>query len=557
MRQIETTPKNPVNFKRTKRPARARVLTSGDAGKSYPIRFEPVNREESVSGRVGVTIEMAETPEIVSNAVHAKCLTYFVPYLAFEQFKGSIEELNKRYMGSPSLFGDGQTVEPFFVANNYWDGSVEKQAGFPWALDTSFVNANGMEFYTRAGIHLGADDINNSYVQAYNCLHNYRRKSRSPQLAQRNQYDHTFAECFWPSAGMSPIVAAYDEKLIAGEVKLRDLTFKAPVGYDVAMGGTNDLALKKSANPVDPDGSLTSYVEAQKAGEPAGQLWAELSEGANSSMSLADIDQARKTAAFAKLRALYSGNTNYGDDDDFLIDLLMQGIRIPVEMMKDPILVGRSEGTFNMQQRYATDGANLDASATNGMISLSHRVAVPQTNVGGILVTVVEIAPERIWERSKEHFLQGVKDANQLPNALVDYLDPEKVEVVTKDHLDVQHTQGAAILGYQPKNSHWRRNDVRVGGKFFRPNGDAYVQDRARIWSTEVTDPELSTDFYLTTDVNKKVFADQASDGFEILLMQDLKINTNIQFGDMLLETDGTSDYDAITNQVDADQGEV
>jgi hypothetical protein len=553
MRQIETTPKNPVDFKRSTRPAQSKVLTSGDAGKSYPVRFEPVNREESVSGRVGITIEMAETPEIVSNAVHAKALTYFVPYLAFEQFKGSIEELNKRYMGSPSLFGDGVTVEPFFTKNVFFATGTEQTTAFPYDLDTNFVNANGLEFYNRAGIHLGNNDINNSYVQAYNCVHNYRRKSRSPQLAERNQYDHTFAECFWPSAGMSPIVAAYDEKLIAGEVKLRDLTFKAAVGVEQLRNQTQ-TSITMVDNP-DSNSSLQSLLRTTLDGQQ--QIWAELTEGANSTMSLADIDQARKTAAFARLRSLYSGNMNYGDDDDFLIDLLMQGIRIPVEMMKDPILVGRSEGTFNMQQRYATDGANLDASATNGMITLSHRVGMPQTNVGGILVTLVEIAPERIWERSKDHFLQGISDANQLPNALVDYLDPEKVEVVTKDHLDVQHSQGTAILGYQPKNAHWRKNDVRVGGKFLRPDNDAYVQDRARIWSTEVTDPELSTDFYLTTDVNKKVFADQASDGFEILLMQDLNINTNIQFGDMLLETDGTSDYDAITAQVDADQGEV
>ena len=175
MRQIETTPKSPVSFKRSTRPAQAKVLTSGDAGKSYPVRFEPVNREESVSGRVGVTIEMAETPEVVSNAIHAKCLTYFVPYLAYEQFKGSIEELNKRYMGSPSLFGDGQTVEPFFTKNVFY-GVTEEVTSAPYKNDANFVNANGLEFYNRAGIHLGSDDIKNSYVKAYNCFHTYRRK---------------------------------------------------------------------------------------------------------------------------------------------------------------------------------------------------------------------------------------------------------------------------------------------------------------------------------------------------------------------------------------------
>ena len=49
-------------------------------------------------------------------------------------------------------------------------------------------------------------------------------------------------------------------------------------------------------------------------------IWAELTSG-NATLSLADIEQARKTAAFARLRSSYDGI-----DDEYIIDLLMQGI---------------------------------------------------------------------------------------------------------------------------------------------------------------------------------------------------------------------------------------
>ena len=551
MRNTEMIPQTPVSFKRSVRPAQARVLTSADAGKIIPIRMEPVLREESVSGRVGVTVEMEETPEVVSNAVHGNMQTWFVPYLAMEQFFGSLEEYNRRYMKEESLVDvtNAPGVQPFFNKNIFY-GVTEEVFSLPIDSDTNAVNAGVKSFYDIMGIHLPkSGEINSAYVQAYNCIVNHRRKARSPQLAIRNEYDHRLAECFWPTAGMSRIVAAYDDKLIAGEVKLRDLTFKAPVGYDVNIAGDSTLAFQKSNQTPSADGTLQGFVQAFKSGSPEGQLFAELTEGSNATMNLADIDQARKTAAFAKLRTLYSGQT-----DDYIIDMLMQGLSVPLEMMKDPMLVGRSSGTFDFSQRYATDAANLDASATRGMLTLNHRVSVPQTTTGGILVTTLEIAPERVWERSKEHFMK-MTDPDQFPNALVDYLDPEKVTVATKDEFDLNHSTPTQVLGYRPKNDEWRRNDVRVGGRFIRPDDDSYKEDRARIWAAEAVDPQLNTDFYLVTNLPKKVFADQNSDGFEILAMQDLRISTNIQFGDNLLETDGTSDYDYITSQVDADQG--
>ena len=106
------------------------------------------------------------------------------------------------------------------------------------------------------------------------------------------------------------------------------------------------------------------------------EIWAELTEGGNATMSLADIEQARKTAAFAKMRAAYDGI-----DDEFIIDLLMQGISVPTEMMKQPMLLGQQTGMFAFAQRYATDSGNLDDTATNGFVQLGYRVRAPRTSV--------------------------------------------------------------------------------------------------------------------------------------------------------------------------------
>lgn len=231
----------------------------------------------------------------------------------------------------------------------------------------------------------------------------------------------------------------------------------------------------------------------------------------------------------------------------------MQGISVPTEMMKQSMLIGQSSGMFGFAQRYATDSGNLDDTATNGFVSLGYRVRAPRTSVGGIVMTTLEIAPERVWERKKDYFLYTT-DTDNLPNALRDSLDPEKVAVVKKNHLDVNHSTPDATLGYAPLNHEYNRDQIMVGGKFYRPSNDAYTEVRSRIWTNETTDPSLSTDFYLCTNLHKKIFADQVSDSFEITAVSDLTVDTNVVFGDRLIEADATSDYETITNLVDANR---
>ena len=392
-------------------------------------------------------------------------------------------------------------------------------ASSPTDMDTG---DNGRAtFYGTMGLHHGVADMNNSYVQAYNAIVNHRRKARSTSLAVRNEFEHDLADAFWPNEGNSHIMADFDQKLIDGEVQLNGLTFAAPI---VSNHVTTDGSFKtpKSDDFTEPYTAKTPSGGTSSANTLYNDIWAELTQGGYATMSLADIEQARKTAAFAKLRAQYDGI-----DDEYIIDLLMQGITVPTEVMKQPMLIGSQTGMFGFSQRFATDSGNLDDTATNGFVSLGYRVRAPRTSIGGIVMTMLEIAPERVWERKKDYFLYTT-DTDNLPNALRDSLDPEKVAVVKKNHLDVNHSSPDATLGYAPLNHEYNRDQINVGGKFYRPANDAYTEVRSRIWTNEPTDPSLSTDFYLCTNLHKKIFADQVSDSFEITAVSDLTVDTNV-----------------------------
>jgi len=483
------------------------------------------------------------------NGVGVTLYAHFVPILAFDSFNGSMDELNRSYKKQNGAAG---SVVPFFESNKYYNYSSSQIVTKTSNVNTMDTDHNNgvMEFYQTMGIHQETNNLNTTPVEAYNAIVNHRRKARSKSLPLRNAYDHTLADAFWINNGMQNIVPDYDQSLIDGQVSLSGLTFQAPIKSRYAHSSNTGF---RNAQTDDTLNSTYAWKPAQIGGiidegdnYLFDEIFAELTTGGNATMSLADIEQARQTAAFAKLRAKYDGI-----DDEHVIDLLMSGIRVPEEALKQPILLGRQRAMIGFNQRYATDGANLDKSATNGMATIDMSIRTPAMNTGGVIMITAEIVPEQLWERKKDYFLYTT-DPDTLPNYLSDVLDPEKIAVVKNDHADVNHATPDGTFGYAPLNHEWQRDAVNVGGKYYRPANDAFDEDRAKIWTAESTNPTLNEDFYLCSGLHKKVFADQVSDSFEITCLTDMSIVGNTVFGAGLQETDATSDYDTITSQVDS-----
>jgi hypothetical protein len=547
MRLTEMIPSMPIDVQKSTRRDRGRVLTSADAGKILPLKYIPMLREDAVRrGKVRVNIEMMETAEMLMNGIGVNVMAHYVPMLAFDRFNGSMEELNRSYKGETGI---GGSVIPYFESNKYYDGSLlttSNASDFDTATSGHKVTGGVVNFYQTMGIHTEATNFNTTLVEAYNAIVNHRRKARSASLPLRNAFDHNLAEAFW-SLDNNHIVPDFDQKLIDGEVALTGLTFKAPihtVSYQSSGGNTHSTPASGTSVEASPFGTFTS--DGSELVSDLNDVWAELASGGNATMSLADIDQARKTAAFAKLRSLYDGI-----DDEHIIDLLMEGIRVPEETMKQPILLAKQSTMIGYNQRYATDAANLDTSVTNGYATVDLSLRTPQMNTGGVIMVTAEIVPEQLWERKKDYFLYETNPDN-LPNYLRDFLDPEKVSIVKNDHLDVNHSTPNGTFGYAPLNHEYQRDLVNVGGKYYRPANDAFDEDRAKIWTVEATDPTLSDDFYLVSSLHKKVFSDQVSDSFEITCISDMEITGNTVFGEGLIEADTTSDYEAITADVDS-----
>lgn len=526
----------PLNVPRTNRNHRVTAISSFDPGKMAPIFVAPLLREDAVRlGRMRFSFELQETAEILMNPVNVALRAYLVPSLAFERFEGSRDQFDRSYAGQPRVEGDD--VVPFF----------EKHA----------MGAHGSNaVYKTLGIHGSpTDQVNTMYLEAYNAIWNFRAKNRSPDIPLRDRLDGDLADAFWEHQAMAHIVPNFDQAKIDGEVLLNVVNAKMPVKGI----GTTQSSLSGSGPVRESGGESVTYpyhgggsnMETSwffKMTETGNfpDIWAELQDN-GIKVSLSNLELARKTQAFARLREQYTQHS-----DEWIIDMLMSGLQIPDQAFKQPMLLAEKRTVFGMSKRYATDAENLTESVVNGATYLDLELRTPRISTGGVIMVVAEVTPEQLWERMRDPFFHigGVSD---LPDYLRDELDPEKVSVVTNDYVDTDHDTPEGTFGYAPLNHEWNRTAPTVGGKFYRPDVDAgFDEDRQRIWAVETKNPSLSADFYLCRNMHKKPFVDQVTDAVEVMGLGNLVINGNTVFGGALIEA--SDDYEKVLAKAPQDR---
>lgn len=528
-RQIQT---RPMRLPRSVRKDEWRGLTSARAGEIVPIAYFPLLREDAIRGRVMVQVKMEEALHTIINPIKVVMQAHLIPKSALSRFDGSLEVLNRSYMGQ-TLPGGG--------------------ASPPWhVLDPNIATQGdddlGHAIYDKLGIHYkSTTKIHSDLLESYWTMVNWRRAAVSKALPKEVVTANKLAPAFWDSWKFDHIKPSFDAAMMEGVVPI-GIDGTIPIESIDRIGGSSASSAANMLTNADGIAVTNAGANGFNISFAAdGHPFVDMSLASGASISLANIETAKKTQQWAKMRERYQGIP-----DEYLIDLLMQGISIPPEDFREPILIGRARAVIGQTERYATDGASLDQSVTNGVCQLSMTINTPSVSPGGIVLVTMEIVPEQLYERIGDLGLEmdATGTAEWLPNAMEDFLDPQKIEVVPNKYADSFHTDPDGIFGYGPLNHGWQRSIARVGGRYKRPVPDAFVEDRQRIWAVEKTDPSLSEDFYLCPQpFPHTVFADADADPFEIITIGQTSIRGLTVFGPGFMEDD--DHYDKILAQVD------
>lgn len=540
---VNRTSTVPVEVPRTNRIETARGITSLPAGKAVPIFACGLHRmDRIVQGPLRCSFQLMETADVLMNAVRVDVKAYVVPNLAFERFNGSLDVLNRAWEGQVPY--PTQAVVPFY-----------ETIPAPAYKFSDILVYLGM--HSRVG-----SQVNSMFTEAYNEIFNFRLRNRSKALyasAARTRLQQNLAPAFWNHEMFAHIVPDYDSAKVDGEVALSVVNSKLKVmglgwndgGLPTSNTGSGKTRQADGSEITTTAGTWSAYtgnlpqIKFQTiGGKTFPDVWAELQQN-GITVSLANIELAKKTQAFARLREQYAGHT-----DEYLVNMLMDGIDIPDQYLKEPMLVGEASTIFGFSKRYATDAANLTEHVANGATFVDLNIRVPVLNTGGVLMIIAEITPEQLFERQKNPWLHLDNNKLNRPDFVRDYMDPDKVDIVTNDRIDLDHSAPNARFGYEPMGARWNNKIPHIGGKFFRPVANApFDEDRQRFWASEAINPTLGPEFYLATTIHTKPFADTVSDIAEVVIQGDLLINGNTQFGAGLIEA--SNDYAKVLAEVD------
>ncbi|MDO5631356.1 MAG: hypothetical protein Q4G22_05895 [Paracoccus sp. (in: a-proteobacteria)] len=540
----------PIKFNRTVRKDDSLLMTSGRAARVVPVAYAPLLPGDSASGKVGIDIELRDMPRPLLNAVHANVQAWFVPKTAFPQFAGR-DELMHSFTGEKiKALGQADRNPPkyFFTANS--------------TANRAIVNKSMM--FKTLGIHcVDNQPINCDLIDAFILIYNFRlaahtsKLKRRPYAAENLDVATDLPRAFWPSGRFASVVPDYERALVLGALDLDVLAGRMPVvGFGNSNGGTKGV-YKSSIKVRDSRGFNVTYpkwmnvdetnqgmvVNMTDTGIP--RIFAEMT-GKRMTTTLADIDMARKTQAFAKMRTAYAGNDPTGFvNDDVIIAHLMQGLEVPEEQFKRPWLLDSRRVPIGFAERFATDAANLSKSVTRGRASAQLSINIPQQETGGMFIVTVEVLPERIYERSSDPFLH-MDTPDDLPNALRDVQRVEPVDLVENSRIDARHTKPKGLYGYEPMNMKWNRDYTRLGGVFYSPKpGSGWKEARSAIWQTELVDPKFTESHFLAPiNFPHDVFSDKRGPAFECVCRHSLSIVGLTQIGDVLVEN--SDDYKAV-----------
>lgn len=556
----------PVTFDKSRRVDTNTLMSSGRAGVVVPVGYAPLLRGDSASGRFGIDIELADMPRPLLNAVTANLQAWFVPKSAHPQFSGW-DEFMHSYQGQDiKALGQADRTPPSF---------------FHHVTESNQVIQWGSEMYKTLGLHRqGTAEANTDLVDAFSLIYNFRLAAHSSKLARRQygsehiQNSTKLPAAFWPSGRFARVVPDYERALIVGAMDLDVSAGQVPINtavksVRVKSTGRVPMQAKNSANGNNV--TVLSNVETGPANaplpagalrqqgtttgifiDPMGNLEVNIDNmvgniaGQRITTSLADIDKARTTQAFANLRTAYAGNDATGfDNDDVLVAELMQGFRVPEQEFHRPWLLDQKRVTFGLVERSATDAANLDVSVTRGRASATLSVNVPAQDAGGVIIFTLEVLPERIDERMSDQWLNfGL--VSDFPDALRDIQRVEPVDLVQNHRLDAKHAQPNGLYGYEPMNDKWNREYTRLGGAFYQETpGAPWTEQRAGIWLPEIVNPTFTGQHFLApSPFPHDVFSDKQAPAFEFVARHSLAIVGLTQFGDVLAENN--DDYQTV-----------
>lgn len=501
------------------------------SAKLAPVAMTMVKAGESGLLNQSVSVELDPVAGRMLTKVYAKVTSIYVPLQAMVgMLKGDeastdaiTEVIRRRLLNGESVIGVGPETE------------ISKVAG----INPRRISASGF-------------GVNKATFLAYNCAVNFLRRERylyaatlglSDQVIQPAIIDQTVLDRF--NGALDPDEHAngtvsldlnQTTAPVTGRVSIRGIGFQdgfAPpttTGDLIQDNGVRSAGVplgnvsSSQSNPAirkNADGTPSIYGDATSQHS---SLVADLSAIQAGGFSLTDLYQAQKADMLIRqMREVADRNPQQGEDAvlRWCYGLEADKARFPFKIYEERIALGE-------RRQPATDGAGiLDEVLVSQMAdTITFSVPVPRTELGGVVVTLLQVTPEEVIQRQPHPFFSA--DWTEFNHA-ADEMKVDPVPVTFGDLFSDVPFANVADQKFYTGYNELRRNYITFG--FNRDVDPTTVSAKTVFWTYAIPAGVSPANINYPVDFSQYPFLDQAAKVVTFSATSVVSLKSDIFFG--------------------------
>lgn len=397
----------------------------------------------------------------------------------------------------------------------------------------------------------GLAKVNRYARYAHNAAVNYLRRRLHRDAVQLSQGNFAVTPALLSSTSLDRLNAVLNpESRVNGAVSLQLPSMQLPVEGITQVNNSNGskagAAATASATQIAIEGGgTTSVVFARNAGNPAGtdlNIYAQLNGVTAGNVSLDDFYNAETMDRLTrKMGEIMDANPELGQE------LILRWVHgLGVDNPAQPWLLYKATKFFNRNVVGATDtaGVNADTVRTDMAQVFSYSFPVPPTELGGFVVTFLQVKPDETLG-SQPHPVLG---KNFYPrNFAADMLKLDPVPVTMRElNSDVAQASESTVAMYTGLNE-LKRNYVTYG--FGRNVNPATLANKYAVWQLEIPLSVTPTSV-LHPAPDQDIFADTLGEPVKYTCEHMALIKTPVIFGPTPVEDLPVLDTSDIFNEV-------
>lgn len=481
------------------------------AAKLVPVNITAVKGNEGGLYSGSVAVDLDPVAGRLLTQAFAKVTCVYVPIQAIEALRtpdvpenAMTEVIRRKLMNGTSLYA--------YVP----ESDVSKYAG------VNPINYGGQK------------QLLNCVTGAYNVAVNYVRKRKYVYATERAYGVATIAPAVIHETVLDLFNAVLDpDDRVNGQVSLDFNNERAyVVGITQENSGTHTSAnatLYADASRINfrtgTPGTGVNFM--RKEGNPGGQgldIYADLSQIEAGGFSLSDLYSAQKADELVRrMREIANANPLLGEDAvlRWCYGLQAENQRFPFTLYEERIALGE-------RRQAATDAAGIQDEVMVSQLTdtISFSVPVPKTELGGIIVTLLQVTPEEVIQSQPHPLL--CSDWVQ-PNHAADSLKVDPVPVPFRELFsDVPRANEFDQKFYTGFNE-MKRNYVTFG--FNRSVDPNEVSTKSVVWSYAIPAGVSPDNINYPEDFSQYPFLDQTARVVTYSASYVMSLETDMFFG--------------------------